>query len=159
MAMTGVMRPGHVALRVLDMDAAIKHYTEVLGLSETGRDNQERVYLKAWDEADHHSVVLRQADSAGMDYMGWKVDSEATLERLAVELEASPLATETSWIEAGELNVSVRPPAQRRPGPLRHALTTVPPPQVDKTFELAEAVQGHEYLEAGLSRGKLVYRL
>ena len=102
MAMTGVLRPGHVALRVLDMDAAIKHYTEVVGLTETGRDAQGRVYFKAWDEADHHSVVLRRSDSAGMDYMGWKVDSEPTLERLAAELEASPLATATSWIEADE---------------------------------------------------------
>lgn len=102
MAMTGVLRPGHIALRVLDLDAAVRHYTEVLGLSETGRDARGRVYLKAWDEADHHSVVLRQADAAGMDYLGWKVDSDATLDRLAAQLEASPLATETQWIPAGE---------------------------------------------------------
>lgn len=102
MAMTGVLRPGHVALRVLDINAAVKHYTEVLGLSETGRDAQGRVYFKAWDECDHHSIVLRPSDSAGMDYMGWKVDSDATLDRLASELEASPLATETKWIPAGE---------------------------------------------------------
>jgi catechol 2,3-dioxygenase len=69
MALTGVLRPGHVALRVLDLDAAVTHYTEVLGLFETARDSMGRVFLKAWDEADHHSVVLRQADGAGMDYM------------------------------------------------------------------------------------------
>lgn len=102
MAVTGVLRPGHVALRVLDLDAAVRHYTEVLGLTETGRDAQGRVYLKAWDEADHHSVVLRQADSAGMDHMAWKVDSESTLEGLAGKLADSPLASETRWIDAGE---------------------------------------------------------
>ena len=63
------------------------------------------------------------------------------------------------WIEAGELNVSVRPSAQPHPSPPWHSLRMVRPLQVDKTFELAEAVQGHEYLEAGLSRGKLVYRV
>ena len=67
MAMTGVLRPSHVALRVLDLEPAVKHYTDVLGLLETGRDKQGRVYLKAWDEHDHHSVVLRAADAAGMD--------------------------------------------------------------------------------------------
>jgi catechol 2,3-dioxygenase len=102
MALTGVLRPGHVALRVLDLDAAVTHYTEVLGLFETARDSIGRVFLKAWDEADHHSVVLRQADEAGMDYMGWRVDSEATLRKLAVDVEKSGLATGTSWVEAGE---------------------------------------------------------
>lgn len=102
MALTGVLRPGHVALRVLDLPEATKHYSEVLGLTETGRDDSGRVYFKAWDESDHHSVVLRQADSAGMDYMGWKVDSDETLDRLAKELEASPLVSDTQWIDAGE---------------------------------------------------------
>jgi hypothetical protein len=31
-----------------------------------------RVYLRAWDEFDRHSVVLRQADMPGMDYAGFK---------------------------------------------------------------------------------------
>ena len=102
MAMTGVLRPGHVALRVLDLEPAVKHYVNVVGLIETGRDAQGRVYLKAWDEHDHHSVVLRAADSPGMDYMGFVVDSDATLRDLANRLEASPLVTESRWIAAGE---------------------------------------------------------
>lgn len=102
MAITGVLRPGHVALRVLDLSAAVRHYTEVLGLVETGRDSKGRVYLKAWDEADHHSVVLRQTDCAGMDYMAWKVDSEATLESMADTLAKSPLASDAHWIDVGE---------------------------------------------------------
>lgn len=102
MALTGVLRPGHVALRVLDLDKALAHYTEVIGLSQTGCDDQGRVYLKAWDEADHHSVVLRQATEAGMDYMGWRVDSAETLERLAADVEKSGLASDCQWIAAGE---------------------------------------------------------
>ena len=102
MALTGVLRPGHVQLRVLDLEAAVKHYTQVLGLWETARDDQGRVYLKAWDEHDHHSVVLRQADEAGMDYFGWKVDSPATLEKLANDIKASELATDMQWVDAGE---------------------------------------------------------
>ena len=102
MALTGVLRPGHVALRVLDLEHALIHYTEVLGLIETARDAQGRIFLKAWDEADHHSVVLRQAEAAGMDYMAWRVDSPATLEKLAADLNASGLATDTSWIPEGE---------------------------------------------------------
>jgi hypothetical protein len=29
MALTGVLRPGHVQLRVLDLKAAVEHYTQV----------------------------------------------------------------------------------------------------------------------------------
>ena len=102
MALTGVLRPGHVQLRVLDMEAALAHYRDVLGLIETARDAQGRIYLKAWDEHDHHSVVLREADTAGMDFMGFRVDSNATLDKLAADLQASGLVTDTGWIEAGE---------------------------------------------------------
>ncbi|TDU32594.1 catechol 2,3-dioxygenase [Panacagrimonas perspica] len=102
MALTGVLRPGHVVLRVMDLDKAVAHYTDALGLIEVARDDKGRVFFKAWDEADHHSVVLRQADEAGMDYMGWKVDSAATLERLAGDVKNSGLVTDTSWIAAGE---------------------------------------------------------
>lgn len=103
MALTGVLRPGHVQLRVLDLEAAVRHYGEVLGLWETARDDQGRVYFKAWDEHDHHSVVLREADTAGMDFMGFRVDSPATLKQLAAAVEASGLAADLKWIESREM--------------------------------------------------------
>jgi catechol 2,3-dioxygenase len=102
MALTGVLRPGHLQIRVLDLEQAVKHYTEVLGLIETARDRKGRVFLKAWDEHDHHSVVLREANEAGMDYMGWRVDSPATLRKLAADVEKSGLASGLEWIPAGE---------------------------------------------------------
>ena len=102
MTMSGILRPGHVALRVMDIDEAVNHYTNALGMIETGRDAKGRVYLKAWDEHDHHSVVLRQAETAGMDYMGWRVDSAASLDQLVSKIEASGLARDCTWIAAGE---------------------------------------------------------
>ena len=41
----GVMRPGHVQIRVMDMDEAVAHYTDLMGLIEVDRDDQNRVYL------------------------------------------------------------------------------------------------------------------
>lgn len=82
MAISGVMRPGHVSIRVLEMMPALRHYRDYLGLIETARDDQGRVYLKAWDEHDWFSVVLREADSPGMDYMAFRVRDEETLKRL-----------------------------------------------------------------------------
>lgn len=97
----GVMRPGHVQIRVLDMDAAVKHYTELLGLIETDRDEQGRVYLKAWTEVDKFSVVLRPADEPGMDFMGFKVVDEASLQQLERDLEA--YGVELEQVPAGDL--------------------------------------------------------
>ena len=53
MSFTGVMRPGHAAIRVLDMEESLNYYTERLGLIKTDQDDQGRVYLKAWDELDY----------------------------------------------------------------------------------------------------------
>jgi len=82
----GVMRPGHVQIRVLDMDAAVKHYADLMGLIETDRDDQGRVYLKAWSEVDKFSVVLREADEPGCDFMGFKVLDEEVLVQLEKDL-------------------------------------------------------------------------
>ncbi len=104
MAMTGVLRPGHAQLRVLNLEEGVHHYRDVLGMVETGRDPQGRVYLKCWDERDHHSLVLREAEQAGIDFFGFKVLDKATLERLDADLRAYGLATER--IPAGEMLAS-----------------------------------------------------
>lgn len=101
MAVTGVMRPGHMQLRVLDLEEGVNHYKNVLGLIETGRDAQGRVYFKAWDERDHNSLILREADSAGMDFFAFKVADKGTLEKLDADLKAYGVSTER--IPAGEL--------------------------------------------------------
>ncbi len=101
MAMTGVLRPGHAALRVLDLEEGINHYKNVLGLIETGRDKQGRVYFKAWDERDHNSVVIREADQAGIDFFAFKVASKNDLEKLNSDLRAYGVHTER--IPAGEM--------------------------------------------------------
>lgn len=97
----GVMRPGHVQIRVLDMDEAIKHYVELLGLIEMDRDDQGRVYLKGWTEVDKFSVVLREADEPGMDFMAFKCLDEATVDRLAQDVRDYGL--EVTEVPAGDL--------------------------------------------------------
>ena len=102
MAQSSVLRPGHVCLRVLDLEAALVHYRDRLGLLEAGRDAQGRVYLKGWDELDWFSVVLREADSPGMDFMGFKVLGAEALDQLERDLNAHGLVT--ARIPAGELD-------------------------------------------------------
>lgn len=84
----GVMRPGHVQIRVLDMDEAVTHYRDLLGLIDMDTDEQGRRYFKGWTEIDKFSVVLVESDQAGMDFMGFKVVNEDTLDSLKAELIA-----------------------------------------------------------------------
>lgn len=101
MAMTGVLRPGHAQLRVLDMEESVKFYTEVMGLVETGRDSQGRVYFKTRQERDHNSIILRETDRAGLDFFGFKVLDKATLDDFEQKLQAYGVKTER--MPAGEL--------------------------------------------------------
>ena len=98
----GVMRPGHIQIRVLDVEEALVHYRDRLGLIEVNRDNQNRAYLKGWTEIDAFSVVLREADEPGLDFMGFKVTDAETLEQRKQDLIEYGCHVET--IPAGELD-------------------------------------------------------
>ena len=82
MSMRGVLRLGEVQLRVLDMEEAKTHYGTRMGLHEMLTDENGLVYYKAWDEKVHHSVVLRETDRSGLDYLAFKVYDDATLAEL-----------------------------------------------------------------------------
>jgi catechol 2,3-dioxygenase len=100
MAITGVLRPGHMQLKVLDLDEAVEFYANVIGLVQTGRD-ATRAYFKGWDERDHHSVILRDAGEAGMDFYGFKVSDAQALDQLEADLKNYGVTTER--VPAGDL--------------------------------------------------------
>jgi catechol 2,3-dioxygenase len=84
----GVMRIGHVSLRVTDIAAAVKHYENVLGLTTTRRDVDGNVYLKCWDEWDEYSLILTPSDRAGLNHVAYKVEADADLDGLKKKIEA-----------------------------------------------------------------------
>jgi catechol 2,3-dioxygenase len=94
MALRGVLRLGEVCIRVLDMEAARRHYGTHMGLIETMTDDEGKVYFKSWDEHDHHCIVLREADSAGMDHFAFKVFDDQTLTELEGKLRAYGIQVE-----------------------------------------------------------------
>lgn len=100
MALRGVLRPGYIQIRVTDLGAALQHYVDRVGLHQVSREADGRVYLRAWDEFDRHSVVLRQADVPGMDYVGFKVADESDLQSFARRIEAFGIKVEE--VPAGE---------------------------------------------------------
>jgi catechol 2,3-dioxygenase len=95
----GVFKTGYVQLRVTDLDAAVNYYGNVLGLVETGREDG-KVYFKCWDEHDHHSIIIRQADGPGLDQFGFKTESPEDLAVFEKKLEAKGI--KVSRTSAGE---------------------------------------------------------
>ena len=77
----GILRLGHVDVTVTDIDLATAYYTGVMGMEVTAR-TEDSVYLKCWDEEDHHSLRLRYAPRTGMDLMSFKVHHEDDLAQL-----------------------------------------------------------------------------
>lgn len=86
-----ILRLQHVEVRTPDLELCTAYYTEVLGLIETARE-ADRVFLKCWDEQEHHSVVLRAAPVYGLDHMSFKLTDYADLDYFTERLEARGVA-------------------------------------------------------------------
>ena len=63
------------------------YYTEVLGLQLAER-GEDTVYLKCWDEEDHHSIRLRYDPRTGLDLFSFRVEHEDDLAELEKAVEA-----------------------------------------------------------------------
>jgi catechol 2,3-dioxygenase len=89
----GVLRIGHVSLRVMDMAAAVKHYEKVVGMTKVMEDKSGNVYLKCWDEWDKYSMILTPSDRAGMNHVAYKVEKDSDLDSLKTKIEAYGIKT------------------------------------------------------------------
>lgn len=101
MAISGVMRPGYIELRVMDLQEAITHYRDRMGLELAGQSDGV-AYLRAFDEFDHHSVMLREADRPGLERVGFKVARDDDLNMLKARLETLDVAVEQHPADAAQ---------------------------------------------------------
>lgn len=94
----GVLRMGYVHMRVTDMKEAKQHYTETMGLYPT-LEADGKVYYKAWDEWDHHSLVLEEG-GVGLAKMGWKVETPEDIS--AIEKKAQDFGCVVERMSKGD---------------------------------------------------------
>jgi len=72
-----VLRLGYVHINVTNLAEARDHYVNTLGMDVIHEDDGT-AYLKSWDEADHHSVVLHEG-GVGLVKLGYKVADDQSL--------------------------------------------------------------------------------
>jgi 3,4-dihydroxyphenylacetate 2,3-dioxygenase len=76
-----IVRSGHGEFRVTDLERARHFYVDLLGLVETER-TANTLYLRGYEDRDHHALVLRKAESPGAGPMAFRVASDDDLDRL-----------------------------------------------------------------------------
>jgi len=94
----GIAHVGHAELRVTDLEASRDWFTRVLGLFVSD-ETDGRVYLRAWQDWDHHTLVLTQAETSGLEHVAWRVDGPGELARF--EQRLTEQAIPYTWVEGG----------------------------------------------------------
>jgi catechol 2,3-dioxygenase len=88
-------------------------FSDVLGFTESGRD-EEAIYLRAWGDPFHHSLVIREGAAPRLAHIGWRTAGQEQLEEAVRGIEAAGLGE--GWQDA----VTGHGPAYRFKSPGGH---------------------------------------
>jgi catechol 2,3-dioxygenase len=80
----------HVEMLTPKPDESLRFFTEVLGMQVSGRKG-ESVYLRGWDDYEHHTLKLSAAKTSGIGHFAFRASSPQALERRVAALEADGL--------------------------------------------------------------------
>jgi catechol 2,3-dioxygenase len=94
----GIAHVGHAELRVTDLEASRHWFTRTLGLFVSD-ETDTQVYLRAWQDWDHHTLILTQADVSGLEHVAWRVAGPDAL--TAFERRLKELDVEYAWVPGG----------------------------------------------------------
>ena len=89
---------GHVELSVTDLEASAGFFEEIVGLT-VSRCDPDRAFLRAWQDWDHHTLVLTRSDRSAVEHVGWRVERPEHLPRFQRRLDE--LGIEHRWMRAG----------------------------------------------------------
>jgi catechol 2,3-dioxygenase len=150
----GILRLGYLEIRVKEINKAAQYYTQVLGLKETARA-AGKIYLKAWDEWEHHQLVLVEDPSPGLNHMAFRLESLDDLPFFENKLERNGCRVErVGGADKYELGEAIRftAPSEHRvelyydmtivgnglpttnPPPYPDGLLGIHPPRMDHTL-------------------------
>ena len=74
----------HLELLTPKPDESLRFFVDVMGMTESGRRG-DSVYLRGWDDYEHHTLKLTASNVAGMGHMAYRATSpEALNHRVAI---------------------------------------------------------------------------
>jgi len=80
----------HVELLTPKFEESIHFFKEVMGMIESHREG-ESVYLRGWDDYEHHSLQLTASKTSGLGHYALRAMSPQALERRVAAIEKSGL--------------------------------------------------------------------
>ena len=86
----------HVELLTPKPDESLRFFIDVMGMTESGRRG-ESVYLRGWDDYEHHTLKLSAAKIAGMGHFAYRSSSPEALQRRVAVIEKAGLGK--GWTE------------------------------------------------------------
>jgi catechol 2,3-dioxygenase len=77
---------GHIELLTPRFDDSLNFFVNVMGMTESGRRG-DSVYLRGWDDYEHHTLKLTASKVAGMGHFAFRATSPEALQRRAAVIE------------------------------------------------------------------------
>jgi catechol 2,3-dioxygenase len=90
---------GHAELKVTDVAASTAYFRDLLGL-QISEERPGQTLFRAWQDWDHHTLMLTEGDESGLGHMGWRVPKKAHAEELKAKLEGAGVTT--SWVDGSD---------------------------------------------------------
>ncbi len=91
-----VAQLAHVELLTPKLEQTYWFFHDLLGLEETTRQGQS-IYLRAYEDFYHHTLVLTEAPTAGLGHIAWRASSPEALQAAVRRLEQSGYGV--GWID------------------------------------------------------------
>lgn len=89
---------GHLSLVTPDLETSAEFFRDVIGLHEIERDG-DSVYLRAWGDTEHHSLVLTAGSESTVDHVAWRTEAPEHVAAYARALELA--GRSVTWVEGG----------------------------------------------------------
>jgi catechol 2,3-dioxygenase len=86
--MPSIAQLGHVALVTPNLEKSLWYMRDVLGM-EVVAEEGDKLYLRCYQELEHHSLVLSEGPEAVCEHVGWRVGAPEDVQAYAEQLRAA----------------------------------------------------------------------
>lgn len=90
---------GHLELLTPKPEESLRFFVDVMGMTESSRSG-DSVYLRGWDDYEHHSLKLTAAARPGLGHMAFRARSPQALQRRVAALTGTDFAI--GWVDGDD---------------------------------------------------------